>query len=125
MNLIKSIQRTIKKDSRVVFAYLYGSVLEGDKYRDIDIGIYITEGHDPFVVSINLETALSAETGISPDNFDIRVINQVSSLLYLRRVINGQLLVDKDPDLRGDFIESFSMQYRESEGVLMEAYRCI
>jgi predicted nucleotidyltransferase len=122
MNLIKSIQKVIEKDNRVVFAYLYGSVLEGDKYRDIDIGIYITEGYDPFIVSSNLEIALSIETGISPDNFDIRVINQVNSLLYLRRVINGHLLVDKNPDMRGDFIESFSMQYREAEGILMEAY---
>lgn len=122
MKIIPTIQNVLKKDSRVIFAYLYGSAIKGDSYRDIDVGVYIDKGHDSFVVSSDLKIDLSIETGISPDQFDIQIINETNNLLYLRHVLNGRLLVDKEPDLRGDFIESFSMRYREAEGILKEAY---
>jgi len=38
INLIKDV---LNKDDRLVFAYLYGSFVKEDEYRDIDIGIYI------------------------------------------------------------------------------------
>lgn len=122
MKIISSIQNVLEKDTRVVFAYLYGSALEGDRYQDIDIGIYITGGDDPIHITSDLKVAFSIETGLSPDKFDIQVINQVNNLFYLRHVLDGRVLVDNDPDLRGDFIESFSMRYREAEGILKEAY---
>ncbi len=122
MEIMPAIQNVLKEDSRVIFAYLYGSAINGDSYRDIDVGIYIDKGHDSFVVSGDLKIDLSIETGIPPDRFDIRIINETDNLIYLRQVLNGRLLVDKEPDLRGDFIESFSMRYREAEGILREAY---
>ena len=122
MKIIPTIQNVLKEDSRVIFAYLYGSAIKGDSYRDIDIGVYIDKGHDSFVVSSDLKIDLSIETGISPDQFDIQIINETNNLICLRHVLHGRLLVDKEPDLRGDFIESFSMRYREAEGILREAY---
>ncbi len=122
MDIVYSIKKVIEKDERIIFAYLYGSILENKTYRDIDIGIYLAEGYDFFRTSSDLQIALFHETGISPDLFDIQVINNASSLIYLQRVLNGKLLVDKNRDVRGDFIESFSMNYRESEGILSEAY---
>jgi len=116
------ISKVMEKDQRVVFAYLYGSTIYEEQYRDIDIGIYISGGEDPQELSSDLKIALSAETAIPPDQFDIQIINNADNLLYLEQVLNGQLLVDKDTDLRGDFIESFSMRYREAEGILREAF---
>jgi uncharacterized protein len=116
------ISKVMEKDQRVVFAYLYGSTIHEEQYRDIDIGIYMSGGEDPQELSSDLKIALSAETAIPPDQFDVQIINNADNLLYLEQVLNGQLLVDKDTDLRGDFIESFSMRYREAEGILREAF---
>lgn len=116
------ISKVLERDQRVVFAYLYGSTIHEKQYRDIDIGIYISGGEDPQKVSGDLKIALSAETAIPPDQFDVQIVNNADNLLYLEQVLNGQLLLDKDSDLRGDFIESFSMRYREAEGILREAF---
>lgn len=59
---------------------------------------------------------------ISPDMIDIQIINNASNPFFLYDVLNGILLVYKDPEVRGDFIERFSMEYRESEGILDETY---
>jgi|SRR3989304_8088376 len=123
MKLIHAIiRKVLKRDPRVIFAYLYGSSIDEEHPRDIDIGVYISRKEDFLKVSSELKVALSRATDISPDQFDIQVINKADNLLYLERVLNGRILVDKNPDLRGIFIESFSMRYREAEGILREAF---
>lgn len=121
------IRDVLDKDERVVFAYLYGSVIEEDRYRDIDIAVYSKSGYDPFVLSADLKVELYEFTGISPDIFDVRVINDllingdIFSLIYLKNVFEkNELLVDKDFDLRADFLERYGMKYRECEGLIKE-----
>ena len=46
------------------------------------------------------------------------------SLLYLRRVLQTNLVtVDKEEPARTDFIEAFSLKYRECEGLIDEVLR--
>lgn len=122
MRIICSIINVLEKDPRIVFAYLYGSAINEGQYRDIDIGVYISNKEDALGVSSDIKVALSLKTGIPPDQFDVQIINNTDNLVYLGEVLNGKLLVDKDPDLRGNFIEYFSMRYREAEGILNEAF---
>ncbi len=122
MKFIQPVINVLEKDTRVFFAYLYGSIIHEEQYGDIDIGAYISDIDESIGVSSDLKVALSVATGISPDKFDIQIINTADNLFFLQHVLNGQLLVDKNPDLRGNFIESFSMRYRESEGILREAF---
>ena len=124
---IEIIKDILNKDKRVLFAYLYGSYLEGDNFLDIDIAVFSTTGYDPFQLSADLKIALHESTGIYPDFFDVRVINHLIdqgdlfSLLYLKKILEtNKLLVDKNLDLRTDFIENYSMKYRECVGLIDE-----
>lgn len=121
MDLEHILKDVLQRDPRVVFAYLYGSALESQEPRDIDIAVCISRPEDPFRVAADLKVEISRETGLPADFMDIRIINNVEDLLYLRNVLGGRLLVDKDPELRGSFLESFAMKYREAEGILAEA----
>jgi predicted nucleotidyltransferase len=127
-DLLKTIKEILDKNPSVVFAYFYGSSKDSVTYNDIDIAVFSTLHSDPFRLSIDLKIALSEKTGINPDMFDIRVINHLLrkgdlfSLLYLRDVLGrGDLLIDNDFSQRASFIESFSMKYRECEGLIAEA----
>jgi predicted nucleotidyltransferase len=124
---IDIITDILNKDKRVVFAYLYGSYTEGDNFRDVDIAVFSTIGYDPFQLSADLKIALYESIGIYPDFFDVRVINHLIdqgdlfSLLYLKKILEtNKLLVDKNFDLRTDFIENYSMKYRECAGLIDE-----
>jgi predicted nucleotidyltransferase len=124
---IEIIRDVFEKNERVVFAYLYGSCIEGEGFRDVDLAVYSSEGCDAFQLSADLKVALHENTEIPPDLFDIRVINSlldrgdIFSLLYLKQIFEkNELLLDKEFDTRTDFIEKYNMKYRECEGLLDE-----
>lgn len=124
---IEMIRNILAEDNRVIFAYLYGSFTEEEHYKDVDIAVYSTAGCDVFRLSTDLKIALHEHTGLPPDFFDIRVINRLIdygdlfSLLYLKHIFEiNRLLVDEDFAIRTDFLEKYSMKYRECEGLLDE-----
>ena len=125
--LLKTIRQVLAQEPSVIFAYLYGSSSDSDEYNDIDIAVYATAGSDPFRLSADLKITFAEKTGKSPDTFDVRVINHLLrkgdlfALLYLRDVLSlGELLVDNSFQERASFVESFSMKYRECEGLIVE-----
>ena len=125
---LDTVRDILAKDERVVFAYIYGSYIQGKNFRDMDIAVYSKDGCDSSVLSVDLKIALGEHTGNSPDFFDIRIINglldsdDIFSLIYLRRIFDTNiLLLDKNFDTRTNFIESYGMKYRECEGLIDEA----
>ncbi len=121
------IRDILSQDERVVFAYVYGSFVAEKSFRDIDVGIYVKnpEGN-PFVICTDIKTRLSRDTRarnlrFTADQFDVKVINK-APFTFLKRVFKeGRLLVDLNPDLRTDLVESVSLKYRECAGLLAEA----
>lgn len=127
MDIIKSITRALAKDSRVIFAYLYGSMVVEGQGNDIDIAIYADEQVNPHLLSADLKILLHEDTGLSPDTFDIRVINgllrngDIFTLLYLKSVLtNSRLLFSRDPEVQSDFLERYGLKYRGCEGLIQE-----
>ncbi len=126
--LMQDIAQCLSANPQVVFAYLYGSSLTNHDVRDIDIAVFARDCADEFELAANLQTELYHKTGLSPDFFDVRVINSVSrhgdifGLVYLKNVLQkGKVLVDNDFNLRGDFLNMFGSRYRECEGLIQEA----
>lgn len=124
LNLIKD---GLIQDERVIFAYVYGSFIREDSFRDIDIAIYVKNPEENLhVFSSEIKTQLfylAKGEGLNfiPDQFDVRVIND-APFTFLRRVFKeGILLIDLDPDLSTDLIEYVSSKYRECAGLLIEA----
>lgn len=125
--LLDSILEVLEKDDRVVFAYLYGSmVTEGDG-NDIDIAVFSVAEASTHELSADLKVGLHLATGVVADRFDVRILNpliengDLLALLYLRNVLDGgQVLVDKDPSLRGDVLERYGTRFRECEGLMQE-----
>lgn len=126
----KQITTTLLKDDRIIFAYLFGSLLKQKVINDIDIAIYCIPSvmNNPFEFTSDLKIELSRTTDLSPDQFDITLINyllideKIDSLLILGEIFDGPLLIDKDPDLRTNIIEKVSAQFRESAGLITEAF---
>lgn len=125
--VFKLIEEVLSRDSRLVFAYDYGSFVMEGTFTDIDIGIYVSNPEEnPFVISSDIKTQLSLllkqeGLNITADHFDVKVIND-APFTFLKRVVKeGILLVDHDSDLRTDLIEHISLKYRECAGLLSES----
>jgi predicted nucleotidyltransferase len=121
------LRKALTQDERVVFAYVYGSFVKEQSFRDIDVGIYLKSSEEnPFVISSEIKTQLSCifkkeKIDLTADQFDIQIINH-APFTFLKRVFKeGILLIDHDPELRTDVVEYVSSKYRECAGLLAEA----
>ena len=126
-NLSKLISKTLENDTRVVFAYLYGSAATEAHSNDIDIAVYSIEHINPHQLSADLKIALHKSTQLPPDFFDLRVVNDllktgdIFTILFLKNVLSAnRVLVDRNTDIRTDYIEAYGLKYRECEGIMQE-----
>ena len=123
-----SIISVLSEDDRVLFAFLYGSAAEGGEGNDIDIAVYGTGEEEFHKLSADLKVALHKRIGLPPDAFDVRVLNglaehgDIFGLLYLKNVLSSRsrLLIDRNPDVRSDFLECYGTRFRECEGLMQE-----
>lgn len=123
------ISHELDNDERVIFAYIYGSFVCGTFFRDIDIFVYIRKDEDTFVTQSGIRDNIYAAVidagfhNIGIDDFDVRVINDAPYDFVIDILDKGTLLVDKNRELRTDYIERISDQYRVNYFILDEAYR--
>lgn len=128
-DLLRIIKDTLKRDERVIFAYLYGSFVKGGPFRDVDIAIYIKpEIFNPFEISSDLKVTMAEKTRgegfpYGADFFDVKVINEAPFTILGKIFSEGVLLLDRYPELRTDLIEEVSFKYRECAGTLLETLR--
>lgn len=123
------VSQELDNDKRVIFAYLHGSFVYGTFFRDIDIFVYIRKDEDTFVTQSSIrDNIYEAVTdagfhNIGIDDFDVRVMNDAPYDFVIDILDKGTLLVDKNRELRTDYIERISDQYRVNYFILDEAYR--
>ena len=122
-----AIKQVLNKDKRVEFAYLYGSATEETQGNDIDIAVFSKEKVSPHELSADLKVALYRKTGLAPDLFDIRVINDILNtgdlfaLLFLKNILSkNKVMVDRSRSKRVAFIEQYGTKFRECEGLIQE-----
>lgn len=123
----KLIIEVLAGDDRVLFAFLYGSVVEEGQENDIDIAVYAVPETNFFELSADLKVALNKRIGLPPDVFDVRIINDLVEqgdlfgLLYLKNVLSSnRLLIDRNPEVRAEFLEQYGTRFRECEGLIQE-----
>jgi len=126
-SLIDALIDVLSEDQRVLFAYLYGSFTEIQSGDDIDIAVYALETAEPYGLSADLKIALHKKSGLPPEIFDIRIVNDLAKtvdvfgLLYLKNVLEtNRLLLDRLPSVRADFLERYGSKFRECEGFMQE-----
>jgi len=118
--LIRAIKDRLLQEPDIVFAYLHGSFLTEESFRDIDVGILSGVAKDLSFesdLSFELSTALGYE-------IDVRVINDAPVAFQMAALRNGRLLLSRNDDARTDFIENVGRRYREYahfRNVFMEA----
>ena len=121
------ITRVLNQDKRVIFAYLYGSFVSKTFFRDIDVFVYISKGEDTFITQSGIrdniyEAVIHAEFhNIGIDDIDVRIINDAPYDFVIDILDKGMLLIDKNRELRTDYIEQISGQYRVNYFILDEA----
>lgn len=108
----------------VVFAFIYGSFNDYSSnlpFHDIDVGVYITgmDEKESFYYSLDLSARL---TSLLKLPVDIRVVN-FAPTVFCFYVIRGQLIVDKNEDVRCEFMEWVTGHYLDMKPLYMRAIK--
>ena len=98
----KKITKFLKDEDKILFAYLHGSFLN-ERFRDIDIGIYIDANLSKKKVlkyELFLEDELSKKLSYP---CDIRVLNHAPLSFKFSVIKHGIILLSKNESRRADF----------------------
>lgn len=100
---LEKIGEFLKNRDEVVFAYVFGSFVEGETFNDIDLAVYVDESHpaakDTFYdvkLSLQLEKILNYPV-------DVVLLNRANSIIVFR-ASQGILIKSSNEDLRVDFV---------------------
>lgn len=120
--IVAAIQAELSAQPNVAFAYLYGSFVEDRPFRDIDIGIYLTNSKQPETKNqqpkaSNLSVRLTADLNLPAD---VRILND-APVTFLFHVFQGQLILSRDEDLLTDMLEETARRYLDMEPLLRRA----
>jgi hypothetical protein len=102
-DIITALRTTLEGRSEILFAYVFGSFTEESKFRDLDVGVFLTDPArvaDGLTYTIRLSGELEKKTG-----YPVDVILMNSAPDHLTHSISkGKVLVDRDEEFRIDWI---------------------
>jgi len=92
--LLERLRRLLKRDERVVFAYVHGSILRRDTVRDVDVAVWLRDGVDPLDYILEEGLRLERQLGLP---VDIQVLNEAPPGFRVSVYRSGVPLVVRDP----------------------------
>lgn len=116
--ILGRLSDALSQDPRVVIAVVFGSFLEGEAFRDVDVGIWTTPDASRFV-DLDLAASLSRRTGLP---VDVRRLDD-APVSFRFHALRGRLLVVRDDEALADLMERTARQYHDLAPVLRRATR--
>jgi len=118
----ETLKEGLSSQREVLFAFIYGSFNDYTKnlpFHDIDVGVYVTKMDEKQSVyySLDLSDRFSSLLKVP---VDVRVLN-FAPVTFCYHAIQGQLIVNKDDDLRSDFVERVIRIYLDMKPLLIRA----
>mgnify|MGYP001814175171 FL=1 len=124
--VVNQLKRTLSNQSKILFAYLHGSILSSEKPSDIDVAVYlISEEFDTLQTKAELSLGFAIPLEMKLEKIlqkrvDIQVINRAPLSFRYRVIHEGMLIIDNDSNKRCDFeylsrVEYFDFSPRQKE----------
>lgn len=118
-SIIENLRFCLKNRSDVIFAYMHGSFLAEDRFKDIDIAVYLDPlPPSPLEAELELEAQLNNVVKRYP--IDIRILNRASLSFRYNVIKNGQPIVVNNDNIRSDFVETTLSYYFDFSPFLKE-----
>lgn len=117
--IVKIIKEELEKYDDIVFAYIFGSFVDSDRYNDIDVAIFLKNPEKDRLMEreFELERILEDKIHIS---FDVRIINFAPISFVYNVLKNKILIIDRDTSLRADFESLIFRKYFDYKHLIKE-----
>lgn len=116
-DLLEKVKSVLLSHEEIIFAYLFGSSVEGRNYRDVDVAVYCDD-KNPLVHAPFYDVELSRELeNVLRIPVDVVVLNNAPDHIVYR-ASRGILIKDTNEDLRFDFLLPHLKRYLDFQEVL-------
>ncbi len=94
-------------------AYVFGSFLERDDFRDIDVAIHLCKEQSPYErFKLSQRVARDLEKGVEPRvDFDVRILNYAPAYFQYEVISKGIVVLERDRERRIDFEAHLISEY--------------
>ena len=123
-NIIMAVGEELQRRPEILFAYLFGSCVEEETFRDVDVAVYIEDDgtlKDVVHYAITLSLELEKVVGHS---VDVVLLNTAPDHL-IHQISKGRVVLDRDDDFRTDFITASWKRYFDIQPKRLQALRDI
>lgn len=114
--LVARLDAVLGRRPEVLFALVFGSFLDQDAFRDIEIGIWVAESAGPHV-DVELAVALSDELALP---LDVRRLND-APVPFLFHALRGRAIAVRDEQRLADLMERTAREYHDRAPLLRRA----
>ena len=114
------VQNFLSSRDEIVFAYLFGSIVDSEKWHDVDVAVYV----DPRELSDGFEYAMRVGMELEKHlhrPVDLILMNDSPDHL-IHHISKGKLILNRDDDFRVDFLCTSWKRYFDIQPKRMQAY---
>ena len=108
---VQELKNLLAGREDIAFAYLHGSFVQGEEFRDVDVAVFLGDGAprstDDVEYEISLSLQLEKELGLP---VDVKILNN-APLAFRYHASRGTLLLTKDESAREDFLNRTWSEY--------------
>ena len=115
----RTLVAVVESEPDLEFAWLHGSFLVADKFRDIDIGIHLNAPVEARLRrGLELAVRLDQEIGFP---IDVRVLNDAPVAFLFHVFREGRLLLSRNDERLADLMERTVRDYLDTAPLLRQA----
>jgi hypothetical protein len=118
--ILSVLRAELEQRPEILFAYLFGSFVEEEKFRDLDVAAFLQDEQllkDWLTYMINLSSDLQKETGCA---VDVVVMNVAPDHL-IHSIAKGMVLIDRDEQFRSEWIDRSLSRYFDDQPIRRRA----
>ena len=94
--VVRKVRELVDREG-VLLALLYGSFVEGDSFRDVDVAVYLAPTANDLLTPLLIEEDIRASVGLPAD---VRVVNNAPPSVLKHILSRSIVLVERVPLLR-------------------------
>ncbi|MFZ8792471.1 MAG: type VII toxin-antitoxin system MntA family adenylyltransferase antitoxin [Acidilobaceae archaeon] len=106
--IVCRLRELLERVEGVSFAYIYGGVVKRDKFRDVDIAIWVEDPSRAHEYEVDLAVELSLTLGIP---VDVHVLNEAPLPFKYSVFSEGRLLFSRDEEKRVEVVDETIREY--------------
>jgi hypothetical protein len=111
--VISALQDLLEFHEEVLFAYLHGSFVNGSRFRDIDVAVYLDHGRWTRRASLQYQVTLAKELSRALRlPVDVTVLN-VAPLGLRHNAVSGRVLLCREDRMRVHFADGVCRHYEQ------------